>query len=156
MLVWTSPMVRALSVLLPNVQTVRCNGCVWHGSALDALLECLKTSPNLQAVNIRMNEKQWDAKRDMQLSRMLHSLASRQQDGSRANLKVMDFGGLPTGKMSEVIQRSGDLMARVQNLCVTCNALRGDNRQGPDTLVRNSSMHMLRSMKSALAYCVKA
>lgn len=134
MLLWTSAMVRALSLLLKNVQSLRCNGCVWHGAAMEALLECLQMNTNLQVVNIRMNEKQWDAKRDMTLAKVLGSLASRPQDG-KASLKFIDFGGMPTGKMNQVMQRSGDLMGRVQNLCVTCTPLRGDFREGPDTLV---------------------
>lgn len=137
MLVWSSAMVRALSVILKLVPSVRCNGCVWHGSALEALSDCLRDNTNLQLVNIRMNEKQWDAKRDMPLSKMLGELTARQRDGM-AGLKFIDFGGLPTGKMNHVMQRSTELMGRVQNLCVTCTSLRGDFKEGPDTLVRET------------------
>ena len=121
--------------MLKHVQSVRCNGCVWHGSALEALVEVLRMNSNLQVVNIRMNEKQWDAKRDMTLSKMLGGLAARQQQNGSTSLKFIDFGGLPTGNMNQVMQCRGDLMARVQNLCVTCTPLRGDFKEGPDTLV---------------------
>jgi hypothetical protein len=135
MLVWTSAMVRNLSVILKNAQTIRCNGCVWHGSALQELAECLRSNSQLQALNIRMNEKHWDPRRDMQLSKMLSSFAMRQAGGN-SSVKVMDFGGFPTGKMNAVLQRSTEFMPVVENLSVTCSALRGDNRDGPDTLVR--------------------
>lgn len=138
MLLWTSPMVRSLSPILKHVQIVRCNGCVWHGSALEALLDCMKANVNLQVVNIRMNEKIWDAKRDMPLSKMLGCLAAHQQQEGKASLRLIDFGGLPTGKMNQVMQKSGHLMARVAALCVSCTALRGDFREGADTLVRKS------------------
>ena len=153
MLLWTAAMVRALSVILKHVQSVRCNGCVWHGSALEALVECLKTNSNLQVVNIRMNERQWDSKRDMTLSKMLGSLAARQQQNGNASLKFIDFGGMPTGNMNQVMQCSGDLMARVQNLCVTCTSLRGNFKEGPDTLVRNPLSVQLPSGVACAIHC---